>query len=415
MKFYTRLFSLLLAGIMLFSLAACSDSSSKNGPVSEDILPDPSSDVTASPDTSDDSSSNVPTDNASTNLLPDDFVVDTSVEDLCLATLGVSGDFELFTVNGSPVTAYSYLYWLLRCIDETETYMSYFGMPLDLSAEAPFAEHIKTDSLSAATHCSVVESKAKELGFELTEAQISELDFNMALTAEYMGGEEAFMENLRKAGFDYDTFYAVNAASYYYAQLTDNLFSTPPTAEEMDAYIEENDILSAKHILLMTVDSTTREPLDEATIAQKKATAESILTQLQNSTNLETDFDALMNEHSEDTGLAYNPDGYTFTSGEMVAEFENATRALEYGQISGLVESPYGYHIILRLDPDTETARADYLTTQANNQITAWSDEATVVVTDEYNAIDIALFHAKYSAYQTAFSEEVAAAESQAN
>lgn len=396
MKFSTRLFSLLLAGSMIFSLTACSgkDTNELSLP-SEAVSPSPS----VSPDETSDS------------LLSEDFVVDTSAEDICLATLGVPGDFELFTVNGTPVTAYNYLYWLRYCISEMETYMSYYGITIDLSTDATFAEYAKEDALSVATQYSIIESKAKELGYELTEAQISELEFNMALSAEYLGGEEVFLDELRKSGFDYDTFYSVSAVSYYYAQLKDGLFSTPPTDEEMDAYFEENDIMLAKHILLTTMDPSTYETLDEATIAQKKATAEDILTQLQNSTDLETDFDALMNEYSEDTGLANYPDGYTFTSGEMVTEFEEATRALEFGQISGLVESPYGYHIILRLDPDTEDARTNYLNTQASNQIATWTSEADIILTDEYNAIDVTLFYTKYIAYQNAFSEEAAAIE----
>lgn len=399
MKFPTRLFSLLLAGSLIFSLAACSGNDSNELPLpSESVSPSPT--PSTSPDATSDS------------LLPEDFVADTSAEDVCLATLGVPGDFELFTVNGTPVTAYNYLYWLQYCIGEMETYMSYYGITLDLSTDATFAQYAKEDALSAATHYSIIESKAKELGYEMTEAQISELEFNMALSAEYLGGEEVFLDELRKSGFDYDTFYSVTAASYYYDRLKNGLFSTPPTDEEMDAYIEENDILLAKHILLMTVDSTTREPLDEATIAQKKATAEDILSQLQTSDDLLADFDALMHEYSEDPGLASYPDGYTFTAGEMVSEFEDATRALEYDQISGIVESAStGYHIILRLDPDTEDARTEYLNTQASKQIGAWTSEADLVLTDEYNAIDVALFNAKYTAYQNAFMEEAAAIE----
>lgn len=399
MKFPIRLLSLLLAGSLIFSLAACSGNDSNELPLpSETVSPSPS--PSASPDTTSDS------------LLPEDFVVDTSVEDICLATLGVPGDFELFTVNGTPVTAYNYLYWLQYCIGEMETYMSYYGLTLDLSTDATLAQYAKENALSASVRASIIESKAKELGYELTEEQTSELEFNMALSAQYMGGEEVFRDKLRQLGFGYDAFYAVNAASYYYAQLKDSLFSTPPTDEEMDAYIEENDLLLAKHILLMTVDSTTREPLDETTIAQKKATAEDILSQLQSSDDLLVDFDALMHEYSEDPGLASYPDGYTFTAGEMVSEFEEATRALEYGQISGIVESAStGYHIILRLDPDTEDARVNYLNTQASNQIGAWTSEADLVLTDEYNAIDVALFYAKYTAYQNAFMEEAAAIE----
>lgn len=403
MKFHTRLISLLLALALVTCLAACSVIRSQEEPDTDD----PGSDSAVSDPVN--SSSDAASDSA--DLLPEDFTVDTSAEDICLATLGVPGSSELLTVDGACVTAYSYLYWLLYCIDELATYVSYYGMTLDLSTDTTFAEYVQESALSSAVRCSVIVNRAKELGFEMTEEQISELDSNMALTIAYMGGEEAFYESLRKAGFDYDTFYGINAASYYYALLSDGLFTTPPTDEEMDAYIEENDILRAKHILLMTVDSATREALDEETIAQKKATAEDILAQLQSSTDLEADFDSLMQEYSEDPGLISYPDGYIFTAGEMVTEFEDATRALEYGQISGIVESSStGYHIILRLDPDTEDTRADCLSAKVSAQVTAWADEADVVVSDEYNALDIPLFYEKYTAYQNAFVAEEEAA-----
>jgi len=59
---------------------------------------------------------------------------------------------------------------------------------------------------------------------------------------------------------------------------------------------------------------------------------------------------------SEDTGLTAYPDGYYFLPGEMVTEFEEGTKALEYNGISDIIESPYGYHIILRMEitPDSE-------------------------------------------------------------
>ena len=77
---------------------------------------------------------------------------------------------------------------------------------------------------------------------------------------------------------------------------------------------------------------------------ENRALAEDILARLQNG----EDFDTLMNEYSEDTGLIYNPDGYYFFRGEMEETFEAASFALEEGEMSGIVESSYGYHIILR-------------------------------------------------------------------
>jgi len=66
------------------------------------------------------------------------------------------------------------------------------------------------------------------------------------------------------------------------------------------------------------------------------------------------DFAELMHAYSEDPGLASYPNGYTFTHGDMVPAFEEATLAMEIGEISGLVLADHGYHIIMRVEPDRD-------------------------------------------------------------
>ena len=68
------------------------------------------------------------------------------------------------------------------------------------------------------------------------------------------------------------------------------------------------------------------------------------------------DFHTLMHTYSQDPlGLAMYPDGYTFFEGMMVPEFYEGTKALEIGEISDLVPTGFGFHIIKRIEPDPES------------------------------------------------------------
>jgi peptidyl-prolyl cis-trans isomerase C len=59
------------------------------------------------------------------------------------------------------------------------------------------------------------------------------------------------------------------------------------------------------------------------------------------------DFAAVAREVSEDPGSApRGGDLGAFGKGQMVPPFEQAAFALPAGQISGLVESPFGFHVI---------------------------------------------------------------------
>lgn len=62
------------------------------------------------------------------------------------------------------------------------------------------------------------------------------------------------------------------------------------------------------------------------------------------------DFDTLISTYNEDPGMAQNPDGYVFTKGEMVEEFEKTAFSLKPGEISAPVKTVYGYHILLGME-----------------------------------------------------------------
>jgi peptidyl-prolyl cis-trans isomerase C len=96
--------------------------------------------------------------------------------------------------------------------------------------------------------------------------------------------------------------------------------------------------ISARHILL-------RAPAD-ATPAQRDSVAQ-LAESLRERAAAGEDFAALAAEYSQDPGsAARGGDLGFFGRGRMVAAFEEAAFALEPGQVSEVVESPFGYHII---------------------------------------------------------------------
>lgn len=332
--------------------------------------------------------------------------------------MGYPGSTVMMTVNGSDVTAEEFLFWMAQNADSVTSFYSSMGMEMDWTAPAgedmTMDQYVKEQSKQSAILYEVVSAKAKEYGYEMTKEDETAYEADLDAAMEQLGGEEAYDDFLKSMLITAEGMKDLSSVGVLYAHMGDGLCREggeyAPTEEELAAYIESSDLLAAKHILLMTQDPATGEALSAEDAAAKKATAEDILAQLQAITDpaeLESKFDELMNEHSEDTGLAANPDGYLFTAGEMVEEFESATRALGFGQVSGIVESPFGYHIILRLDPaQSDVLLDDWTSTKMDELVAQWVAEAEVVTTETFDNLTTATFYEKLTAYRDSLLPE---------
>ncbi len=126
---------------------------------------------------------------------------------------------------------------------------------------------------------------------------------------------------------------------------------------------KEGEAVHAAHILIRVPENA-----DAAARAKAKAQAESVLKQV----TAGKPFGDLAKKFSGDPGSAGNGgDLGFFSKGQMVPAFETAAFALKPGQTSGLVETPFGYHIIKVIE--TRAAREmtlDQVKDQIKNYLT---------------------------------------------
>ena len=124
------------------------------------------------------------------------------------------------------------------------------------------------------------------------------------------------------------------------------------TAQEIEQRYKDNiqtystpEQIRASHILFKT------EAKDEATV---RKLAESVLAKIKAG----GDFAALAKQYSDDDSKKNGGDLDYFGRGTMVKEFEDAAWALQPGQVSDIVKSPFGFHIIKLVDKKPATQKS---------------------------------------------------------
>lgn len=233
---------------------------------------------------------------------------------------------------------------------------------------------VNGQSLSMSEFVNTMVSYIFETDYNLTANTGKRLDW----AADYgVGDLEDFFINQTQKGIILDMVLAQQAKAM--ACSTDELAATlnpAPSQETLGAYAAGLEYLAAKHILLQTWDPNGGSVYDDATA---QSLAQDILDALA-ADPTELQFDQLRTVFNDDTGQP--TEGYLFRSGEMVEEFENATKQLSVGTYTAQpVKSVYGYHIILRLDPaGLEALKTAYQQSVLDSLAQSWADSATVTV-----------------------------------
>lgn len=201
---------------------------------------------------------------------------------------------------------------------------------------------------------------AKEEGLDKKEENIKRMDEawqsfrnNFKLDASfnnYLKVNGISEEDLRTV-IDIDTLYQIYSEKLYYHYADKNY-------SDNELYAMYNsDFVHVKHILV-----------------EDEETAKEIISKL----NSGSDFDQLAEQYNLDKGQG--ADGYTFTKGEMVKEFEDASFKLGVNSYTKTpVKTAYGYHIIYRYPID----KAEIL----KNRDTVKDEIVKNMINSEYEAI----------------------------
>jgi len=213
------------------------------------------------------------------------------------------------------------------------------GMPLD---------PVQTDSLKNQVLTSMITTelmfqKSVKEGFSFSEEDVTT---EMEKIKSGYPTEELFKVAMEQQGVSEEMFITQIERSLTINNFVEEEIRSKQvvTEEEMREYYtetpnlwEQEEEVGARHILIKT---TKDDPPD--TLKSKRAKIDALLAKIKNG----EDFETLAKEHSEDQSAADGGDlGYR-TQGRMGPAFEDVAFSMKAGEISDVVETQFGYHII---------------------------------------------------------------------
>jgi len=286
----------------------------------------------------------------------------------------IDGELVVAEVNDKKITKAEYD---SKLEDIKKIMKQYYGEEVFESKDGrKNLKEIKQQLLDELISNEICLQKAKEMGIEVTQERLmEELD---ALKTLY-GGEDQFQKMLEEQNMTEDKLKEELYFQLIIQKLKDKVTENVAVSEdEVKKYYEENkdefkkpDEIRARHIL---VDS--REEAEE--ILKKARSGE--------------DFARLAEKYSQGPSKDRGGDLGYFTRGTMVPEFEKAAFNMEVGEISDVVKTQFGYHIIKVEDkrtfplPDFEEVK-DYIKTRLlknkkeelfQNKLEEWKQQSEI-------------------------------------
>lgn len=177
-----------------------------------------------------------------------------------------------------------------------------------------------------------------------------------------------------------------------------------PSEDALRAYFEENPAefriekgVRARHILFKLAEGAAAD--EEKKVRER---AEFVLGKARGG----TDFAALAKEFSQDSSGPAGGELGWFSAGQMVPEFEQAAFALGEGQVSDLVRTQFGFHII-KVEDVREAGSPPFEQVRAQVAASAAAAALRAAVAERVTAVNDALADGEFDAVVARFGLQV--------
>ncbi len=202
---------------------------------------------------------------------------------------------------------------------------------------------IKQDLLENLIARTVLYQESQKKGIEIDDAAVSE---RLASMKKQFPNEDDFKNMLEKMKLDETILRSKLREGMTIQALIDREVVSGLTISDKEAkdYYDENtdlfkqgEKIEARHILVK---------IEEGADESAKAEALEKIRKIQNELKSGEDFGELAKKYSDCPSGAKEGDLGSFGRGQMVGPFENAVFAMKPGEISDIVETQFGYHLI---------------------------------------------------------------------
>lgn len=223
----------------------------------------------------------------------------------------------------------------LAGVTTAEQIKKFWTEPVEGTDPMVFARQETVDST---INLMIIAQKAKEMNAISSEMELALLKEKLK--------EQGFFDEMKDLGIsdEYIEKFVNNWSQRIklYNMLTTDISITE---KQLDDVITKDPELikqyNVRHILFSTRDQAWQEisSEEEQKVRQR---AEGVLKRIQAG----EDFSKLAGEYTDDPGSKTTGGKFSFYKGEAVAEFQDSAMKLKPGEVSGLVKTYYGYHII---------------------------------------------------------------------